>query len=266
MYAKDSVHLQNFPKLANFEADMDLVATMDTVRTICSCALAIRDKNNLRVRLPLNKITIVSEQADDFREFSSVIAEEINVKSVEFLDRVEDFAENKLVLNFQKIGSAIGSKMPDLIRAAQSGRWKITDSGSLRICDVELEKDEFSLQLVARKKNVFPVEGYNIVIMLDLAITEELKCEGAARDLVRLVQQLRKNAAVDIDAIIEISVKTSYELLLRAIAEHGNYIKEQILAKDLTIISDENYSTSGRFFFREEIEGNTVEISFNTVS
>jgi isoleucyl-tRNA synthetase len=265
MYAKDSVHLQDFPKLTNFEADKDSMAAMDMVRAVCSCALSVRDKNGLRVRLPLNRITVVARDIESLREFSAIIADEINVKSVEFLDNVEDFAENRLILNFQRIGSKVGPKMPELIGAAKSNRWKITENGLLRICDVELAEDEFSLQLIPRRKDIFLVENYNILIVLDLTVTEELKCEGAARDFVRLVQQLRKNAAVDIATVVELSIKTKYKLLLEAIAKHGNYIKEQILASVLTIIPDNCHSAMSKFSFREEIEGNIVEINFNTV-
>jgi isoleucyl-tRNA synthetase len=265
MYAKDSVHLQSFPQLANFEIDRDLTNVMDKTRAICSCALAVRDRNNLRIRLPLNKITIIAEDAENLREFSAIIADEINVKSIEFLDNIEDFAENKLILNFQKIGSIVGSKMPDLIKAAKSKGWKITEDGSLIICGLELAGDEFSLQLIPRKENIFPVEGYNVLIMLDLVITGELECEGAARDLVRLIQKFRKNAAIDIAAVVGLSIKTSHKLFLEAIAKHENYIKEQVLASNLAIIANDHQDTSSKFSFREEIEGNIIEINFSVI-
>ncbi|MDR2778438.1 MAG: DUF5915 domain-containing protein [Rickettsiales bacterium] len=263
MYSKDSVHLQDFPKLTNFETDEDFLATMDAVRAICSCALYLRDRNNLRVRLPLNKITIISENTENLTEFSDIIADEINVKSVEFLNNVEDFAEDRLVLNFQKIGSVVGQKMPELVKAAKSNRWKIMDDGSLRICGFELAEDEFSRQPAPKRKDVFPVEGHSILIMLDLTVSEALKCEGAARDLVRMVQKLRKDASVNIAALIELSIKTDYELLLEAIAKHGDYIKEQILANDLTIIPREQSSDKSDFSFREDIEGHIIEINFS---
>ena len=98
-----SVHLQNFPNLDDFETDQKLVDKMDKVRAICSCALFVRDKNNLRVRLPLNKITIIGKNIEEIKEFSNIIIDEINVKNIEFIENIDDFSTKKLILDFKKI-------------------------------------------------------------------------------------------------------------------------------------------------------------------
>ncbi|MDR3078812.1 MAG: DUF5915 domain-containing protein [Rickettsiales bacterium] len=263
MHIGDSVHLQNYPELENFAEDDALVGTMDLVRAICGCALTIRDRNNLRIRLPLGRITIIAENTAGLEEFSSVLADEINVKAVEFLNNVGDFSESRVVLNFQHLGTRVGSKMPDLVRAVEANDWKMDRDGHLKIGGFELAGDEFSIQLRPKRDDVFPVAGYNTLVKLDLNISEELRCEGAARDLVRLVQQLRKDSNLDIAARIELFVRTGYPLLISSLEKHRCYIEEQTLARSLARVEDSYFdclfSTSG------EIDRNPVKIGFNVV-
>lgn len=263
MNRKNSVHLQDFPKMGDFEADMELIDTMDKVRAICSCALFVRDKNNLRVRLPLNGITVITSNTDEIKEFSSIIADEINVKKVDFIDKIDDYGEKKLVLNFQKIGSKVGTKMPNLIKASKANEWKINkSSGKLKIEGFELEDDEYELKLEPKKSNVFPVENYDILIMLDLTITKELEYEGMARDLVRTIQQLRKNVKLNVSDRIDLVVKTNYDFLKTSIEQHKDYIKEQTLSTTLNITKDD---LNCDFSFCEEIDKNIVQIGFSVI-
>ncbi|MDR1426117.1 MAG: DUF5915 domain-containing protein [Rickettsiales bacterium] len=263
MHLGDSVHLQDYPNLENFEADGVLSETMDRVRDICSCALSIRDRNNLRIRLPLAKVTVIAEKTDDLEELSSIIMEEINVKSIEFLNNVKDFSNNRLVLNFQRLGARVDSKMPELIKAAENNRWEITPAGTLKICDFELTKDDFSTQLRSREANTFPVANRNILIKLDLRVTEELRCEGLARDLVRIIQQFRKDSNLNITDRIELFLRTGYAPLIKSLEIHRKYIEEQTLAKSLSIISDTQFNCL--FSTSDEIDKNPIKIGFNLV-
>ena len=257
----ESVHLKNFPIIENFTTDEDLINSMDMVRAICSCALFIRDKNNFRVRLPLNKITIISKNNDEIKNFSDIIVDEINVKNIEFLDDMDKYGENKLILNFPKIGSKIGSKMPSVIKAANSGKWKIKDN-RLFIDGFELADDEFKIVLQPKKENVFAVDGYNILIMLDLNVTKELEKEGMARDFVRKIQQFRKDVKLDVSDKIDLVVKTNYEFLKESITTFKEYIKEQTLSLDIIISKDE---LNTNFSFCEEMDNNIVQIGFSKV-
>ncbi|MDR1494863.1 MAG: DUF5915 domain-containing protein [Rickettsiales bacterium] len=264
MYTGDSVHLQNYPRLENFVVDSALMVTMDRVRAICGCALSIRDRNNLRIRLPLTKITIIAEDTSDLDEFSAIIMDEINVKSIEFLNNIENFSENKIILNFQRLGDRVGSKMPDLLRAAENNDWKITSAGLLKICGFELITDEFSIQFRSKKKDVLPVVGHNILIKLDMELTDELRCEGAARDLVRVIQQFRKDSNLDVSARIELFIRTDYPLLIRALDKYRTYIEEQTLAKNMTISKDSYFDCL--FSTSDEIDKNPVKIGFNILA
>lgn len=257
----ESVHLKNFPVIENFEVDNDLIDTMDEVRAICSAALFVRDKNNLRVRLPLNKITIISTFNDKIKEFSDIISDEINVKNIEFIDDIDEYADKKLILNFPKIGSRIGSKMPSVMKAANSGKWKVKDD-KLIIDSFELSQDEFKITLQPKNKDITTVDGYDILIMLDTNVTPALESEGMARDFVRKIQQFRKDVKLDVSDKIDIVIKTNYEFLKSSITEFKDYIKEQTLALNLTLSKDD---LNTEFSFCEEMENNIVQIGFSKV-
>lgn len=263
MDSSKSVHLQSFPKLTNFNIDEELVDIMDKVRAICSCALSIRDKSNLRIRLPLNKITIIGNNIDDIKSFSNIILDEINVKSIEFNENIETFSEKKLILNFQKIGNKIGSNMPDILAAVKSNSWELFNDEFVNICGFKLEKDEFDIKLEPKHNNIFTVEGKNILVMLDIKVTQELEQEGVARDLVRLIQQFRKDANLDITNRINLYIKTNYQFLLKALEKYKKYIQEQTLAikLDTMNINNSNY----KFKFNGDIDKNLVYISFNVI-
>lgn len=261
-----SVHLQNFPDINNFNVNRQLMDTMDKIRAICSCALFIRDKNNLRVRLPLNKITIISKNTNDIKEFSNIILDEINVKNIEFVENIDDFSSNKLILDFKKIGPKIGNKMPYLIKATKNNEWAIKNN-QLIICDFTLDNNEFKLVLEPKKENVFVVDNYNILIQLDLNITEELEQEGTARDLIRIIQQLRKDANLKLVDKIDLSIYTENNYLSKSIENFKGYISEQTLAKSLNIFPNKKISSNfDGFLFNEILNDNKITITFKVIN
>jgi isoleucyl-tRNA synthetase len=259
MDKNNSVHLQNFPKMDNFSVDEVLLSAMDKVRAICSCALSIRDRNNLRVRLPLNKILIIGYNIKDIEEFSLIIKDEINVKTVEFIDNIEGYGEKKLALNFQKIGGKVGSKMPNLIKSSKTNGWNINENNELEIEGFKLEADEFSIKLESKRENVYVVDGYDILVMLDLVVTKELEYEGLARDLVRMIQQFRKDSELDVSDRIDLFVKTDHGFLIESIKQYEKYIKEQTLAVGLDITNNLNCE----FSFTDNLDDKTIQIGFN---
>jgi isoleucyl-tRNA synthetase len=97
---KSSVHLQDFPDISFLPNEKELVADMDLVRSIASTALSIRDNKNLRVRLPLNKLIVIGKSAARILPFKEIIADEVNVKSIEIKEDITELAELKLQINF----------------------------------------------------------------------------------------------------------------------------------------------------------------------
>jgi isoleucyl-tRNA synthetase len=256
----NSVHLEEFPMMTNFRADDGLVASMDKIMAVCSTALSVRDKNNLRVRLPLNEIVIISQNVEDMRDLSQIVKEEINVKNVSFLTDIENYGEKSLALNFSKIGAKVGSKMQNVIRASKNGNWKINEHKKLEIEGFELDDAEYEISWIPKEQGVFVVDKYDILIRLDLNITRELELEGIARDVVRLIQQCRKLAELSVSDKINLLLWTTDDSIKDAILSHKDYIQYQTLADQLGLKEDRL-----EFAFEEKIDNNVLHISFNKV-
>jgi isoleucyl-tRNA synthetase len=261
----NSVHLQDFPTMEGFEVDWDLVESMDMVRAICGAILSIRDKNNLRVRLPLNKLTIITHDADKVKEFAPIILDEVNIKNIEFLTNIEDFGEKKITLNFSKIGSKIGAKMQSVVAASKNGRWVFNKNNKLEIEGFELEEDEYSISWSPKQDMVFAVADYDMLILLDLNITTELEQEGMARDIVRIVQQYRKEAVLDVSNRIELFLTTNNNFIQKSAEFHKDYIQRQTLAVKFNI--NKNRQDNATFSFEENFgEYGALLVSFNKIS
>lgn len=262
MIKKDtSVHLQDFPNL-NFVKDNDeLVKNMDLVRSVCSAALSIRDNKNLRVRLPLNKLSVIGKNAAKILEFKDVIADEVNVKNIEIEENLEDLAELKLAINFKKIGAKMGPKIKDIMAATKSGDWRQISEDEIEIAGEVLKGDDFSLKLTPKDfddKNVAiqSLSDNSHLISLDIIVTEELKNEGLARDIVRLVQQARKDADLDVSDRIDLCIKSGDKDIGKILADFDGYIKDQVLANNVSFNDD----LGPDFTSKGKIEGVEIEI------
>lgn len=235
---KISVHLQDYPDVSHFDDETELVSNMDLVRNICSTALSIRDNKNLRVRLPLASLIIIGANSSRITPFIDIIADEVNVKKVETKEDFSDLAELKLQVNFKKIGAKHGAKMKDIIAATKQGKWQKNDQGKIELCDLVLEEDEFDIKLepknnVDNKYASLALQTNDYLVQLDVEITPELEDEGIARDIIRAIQQNRKEADLDISDKIDISLYSAEERIQNVAKSFENYIKEQVLANKI---------------------------------
>lgn len=236
-----SVHLQDYPNVSNIEDNLDLISNMDVVRDVCSTALAIRDKKNLRVRLPLAKIRIIGNNASKLKEYSDIILDEVNVKDVEFIDEIGDLADLTLQINFKKVGSKLGAKMKEVLKASKQGFWEKKEGGKVQVLDVVLEAGEYEIKLLPKNvENTMALSTNDALVELDAEITNELFIEGISRDLVRLIQQYRKEADLDISDKINVDVISDSEKVKEAIDVHKDYIKEQTLSLEVNLVENSN--------------------------
>ncbi len=225
-----SVHLADFPKLDTIEIDYDLVSTMDQILDICSNALFIRSSENIRTRQPLSSLTIISNNNELLIKFEELIKDEINVKKVIYRDDVENYADHKLSINFPNLGKRLPHKVKDIIIASKNHQWQLT-SEHLIIAGEQLNKDEFSLVLQPKNvKGTKSLANNHGLILLDLDITKELYEEGIARDLVRFIQQARKDAnfAISDRIFLEIIGEPDFMLIVQ---QHSQFILEQTLSE-----------------------------------
>lgn len=257
----DSIHLQDYPDVSNIKFDDELVKEMDLVKEICSVALFLRDKENLRVRLPLNQIKIIGNDIEDLKKYKDIIADEVNVKNVVFESDIDKIATFVIEVDLKKLGSKYGEKLRDIMKAVKESKWKKADGDKVEIANTILEKDEYSIKLKPKKesKNMQALSNNKAIIELDFNITPELELEGLARDLIRIIQQNRKDANLVLSDRIKLSLKTSSQKLIKAIQDNAEYIKNQTLAKELDIVDN----ISEEFSFGEEIDGDFINIGFS---
>ena len=236
-----SVHLTDWPNAKNFPADDALVAAMDQVRSASSVSNALRKGASLRVRLPLAKLTVVTTDSADLNQFTGLLADELNVKSVELVELGEDSAERfgvvkQLTVNSRVAGPRLGANVQHVIRGAKSGSWSLVD-GKVVVDGVELLEEEYVLELVADLSAgetsdliaILPSGGF---VILDGKLTPELEREGVARDLIRAIQQARKDADLDVSDRIKLVILAD-EQNLAAIAAHEELIKSETLTLEL---------------------------------
>ncbi|MEN9970570.1 MAG: hypothetical protein RLZZ229_778, partial [Actinomycetota bacterium] len=240
-----SVHLEAWPDASLLPHDAKLVTAMDQVRTVTSVASSLRKANGLRVRLPLAKLTVVTKSAEALGEFADIIAEEMNVKNVTLvelsLDSTTEFGVVKrLTVNSRAAGPRIGKSVQAVIQAAKAGDWSEVD-GVVIAGGVALVEGEYEIDLVADLSEgiaeeaatehigILPSGGFLIV---DGAVTPELAAEGLARDIIRGVQQARKDAGFDVSDRIKLSLTASDEVLA-AVGEHSELVKSETLTLEL---------------------------------
>ncbi len=265
---KNSVHLQNFPDVSFLPDETTLVADMDLVRSLCSTALSIRDNKNLRVRLPLNKMIVIGKNAARILPFKEVIAEEINVKNIEIKEDISQLAELKLQINFKKIGAKYGSKIKEITNAAKAGNWHKISENEIEIADVKLVDDEFEIKLTTKNDDptkfailALPTNDY--LVQLDIEITKDLEDEGIARDVVRAVQQNRKDADLDISDHINLKIFSSNPRILEVATTFKKYICEQVLADSLNCVSDATeVKNATKFSFENKLDDGDLTTAF----
>jgi isoleucyl-tRNA synthetase len=232
-----SVHLADWPSAAALPADDELVASMDLVREVCSAGSSVRKGAGLRVRLPLPGLTVAAPDASRLAGFTHLIAEELNVKDVQLTTDVSAAGRYVLHVVPAVLGPRLGADVQKVITAVRAGEWERRPDGSVVVGDRTLADDEYSLRLVPADEGVSrALPGERGLVVLDTAVTAELEAEGLARDVVRLVQQARKDEGLHVSDRIHLVVDPGHHGDVRAAVEaHRDYIAEQTLAGDLVV-------------------------------
>lgn len=245
--ASESVHLSDFPQTDTAAIDTDLEAKMQLAQDTSSLVHSLRKQHTIKVRQPLSKILIPVLNEEFKRRVQAVenlILSEVNVKDIEYIDDTSGILVKKIKPNFRKLGKQYGPKMKDITAAiAKMGQDEINrleqeqqyelslpdERIRLTTEDVEITSEDIPGWSVAR-------EG-NITVALDINITEELKKEGMARDLVNRIQNLRKDMGLEVQDKIRVSIENGNELVDAAIQAHKNYICAETQALQLDLVA-----------------------------
>lgn len=241
----NSVHLALYPKVNEAALNAELEAQMEMAQRISSMILSIRKKENIRVRQPLAAIQIPilnPEMKNRIEAVADLIAAEVNVKKIEFVDESQVQIVKQLKLNFKTLGRKCGKNMKELQAFANENGKAIID----RIESAELfnytASDGTIINLVPEDVEIIPVDipGWKVANMgaltvaLDVTLTDDLKKEGIAREFVNRIQNLRKESGFEVTDKISVKILAN-QALNDAITSNSEYIRAQVLAGSVEI-------------------------------
>ena len=225
-----SVHLADWPAADQFPHDTDLHAGMAQVRDACSTLLSLRKAEGLRVRLPLAKAVVATPDADLVAPHLDILRDELNVKDVELTTDVDRFGSKELVLNPKALGPRLGGQMQQVVKAHKSGDWTV-DGDRATVGGVELLPGEFDFRLVSGDDGgaVATLKNSAGLVVLDTEVTPELEQEGTARDLIRQIQQARREAGLEVSDRIDLTVSGPADVVA-AFDAHRDLVMSETLA------------------------------------
>ena len=227
-----SVHLTDWPDVETLPHDPELVREMDLAREVCSAVLAVREEARRRVRLPLGRLVVAHPDSAILEDYLGIIAGEVNVKSIELTTDVAAFGSREIKVD-PSLGKVFGAKMKAVFAAQRAGDWRLCEDGSVQIGEVVLAPGQFEIRI--KMPDGVAAEAFDAgrgVVALDIAVTDELQAEGWARDVVRLIQNARKDANFQLTDKIAVALQV-HGALKAAILKHGETIKRDTLALHL---------------------------------
>lgn len=227
-----SVHLADWPDASALVNDPALVERMDLARSVASAAASIRTVKNLRTRLPLKSLVVAHPDHAKLELLVPVIADEVNVKAVTFVDDPSAYGRPVLTPNLPVVGKRLGAQLKGVIAAAKAGEWTAVGD-AVEVGGVTLASGEYFLKFQANEGvDAAPFDGSAGVVVLDTHVDAGLEREGIARDFIRLVQVARKEAGFRISDRIHIEVKAANGAAT-AIVDHEETIRAETLAETI---------------------------------
>jgi len=251
-----SVHLAKFPEYKEEMIDKGLEVRMQMAQDVTSMVLALRRKVNIKVRQPLQCIMIPvvdEEQRAHIEAVKALIMNEVNVKEIQFVDGAAGVLVKKVKCDFKKLGPKFGKQMKAVAAAvaemSQEAIAELEKKGSytfnldgaeavIETADVEIFSEDIPGWLVAN-------EG-KLTVALEVTVTEELRREGIARELVNRIQNIRKSSGFEITDKIKITLSKNPQTD-DAVNEYNDYIRNQVLGTSLTLADNVENGTELNF-------------------
>ncbi len=252
-----SVHLTDWPTVKKLTRDEEkLLRKTRVLRTIVSLGLQIRSQKKVKVRQPLSRATVavptglLEGDAISGAELA-LLREELNVRTVDLVEDASSIAESFAQVDARKVGPRLGGRVQEIIKAGKAGEFSVQDDGSILILDVRLSADEATI-VYRGKEGQDVAADHGVVVALDTEVTADLLSEGKARDLIRQVQQLRKDAGLQFTDLIRLSITGADDI----VQAHGKTIAEATNAE-----LGANKGTSQSF----DLDGTSVTIQFKKI-
>ncbi|MEZ4855189.1 MAG: isoleucine--tRNA ligase [Gelidibacter sp.] len=246
----ESVHLAEFPKFDASFVDKSLERKMESAQTISSLVLSLRAKEKIKVRQPLQKIMIPMDsesQKNEILAVADLIKSEVNVKEVQVLEDASDILVKQIKPNFKVLGPRFGQDMKAIAQAVNNFTSdeikKIEQNG---ILDVQINGKSITLERSDVEITSQDIEGWlvassgTLTVALDVTLTEDLKREGIARELVNRIQNLRKDSGFELTDRIVVQFQKD-EQIINAINKNLEYIKTETLTDEVEILEYLNH-------------------------
>lgn len=237
---EESVHLSYFPVADSSKISDHIEKRMDLVRNIVKLGRAARENAKIKIRQPLSKIYVSGQHRELIHDLVDLIKEELNIKEVVFEDDLSQYMNFELRPNYRELGPVLGSKMnafANALKQFDQNEWAAKlKAGEKLSVELDGENMEFGADMIDIKINA--KEGLtvemenNLFTILDADISEELKLEGFARELISRVQNMRKQAGLELTDKIAIKYDSSDEVK-RAVVAHLEYIKSETLCESV---------------------------------
>ncbi|CAA0206586.1 Isoleucine--tRNA ligase [Tenacibaculum maritimum] len=252
----ESVHLAEFPKYDEAFIDKSLERKMENAQTISSLVLSLRAKEKIKVRQPLQKIMIPvldATQKEEILAVSELIKSEVNVKEIELLDDASGILVKQIKPNFKALGPKFGKDMKlvsskiqgfsqaNIVEIEKEGEISLEINEkiiTLELADVEISSKDIEGWLVANS------EG--LTVALDVTITDDLRKEGIARELVNRIQNARKESGFEVTDKIKLSL-LKYQDLQESVSVNETYIMSETLTKELVFVDELKNGTEIEF-------------------
>jgi isoleucyl-tRNA synthetase len=242
----ESVHLANFPSVDQTLIDKNLERKMEQAQTISSLVLSLRAKEKIKVRQPLQKIMIPVNsitQKEDILAVVDLVKHEVNVKEVELLEDASDILVKQIKPNFKALGPRFGKDMKLIANAIQNMTpediKQIEEKGELGIeingKSINLERDDVEITSQDIEGWLVANQGA-VTVALDVTISEALKEEGIARELVNRIQNLRKDSGFELTDRIEVYLQSDIAIE-NAVKQNLEYIKLETLTENLRLVA-----------------------------
>ena len=255
----ESIHLSDFPKFDASYVDKSLERKMENAQIISSLVLSLRAKEKIKVRQPLQKIMIPvdnEQQKEEILAVANLIKHEVNIKEIQILEDASDILIKQIKPNFKTLGPKFGKDMRFI--AAEVQKFNQEDINKIekdRNILLAINGKEITLELADVEISSKDIEGWlvanegSLTVALDVTITEDLRKEGVARELVNRIQNARKDTGLEVTDKIKLTV-LNFENLQQSISENRAYIMSETLTKELVFV--------------DELKGGT-EIEFDTI-
>jgi len=242
----DSVHLADFPIVDSKRVDIVLEREMKMARDLSSLVLSLREKANIRVRQPLSKILVPilnQEQKNLVESVREFVLTETNIKGIEYLPADSHLLVKKIKANFKTLGKKLGKLMKpaaEKIPLLTTEEIQVLERG--QSLNIEISGQSVALEPEDVEISFAEVEGLligsdqGITVAMDTQISEDLRLEGIARELVNRIQNLRKDQDLDVTDRIRLKMNT-HPTLVKAMQQFGEHVASETLAQDYELVS-----------------------------